>query len=395
MACDVLQAFATATENLDQDIIRIPSHADVFTGAIPKGSFDKNRGVNKTLFTMQHSEPPTDQPAYSNITLDGNGQPTPQCTDAFTDVALSYYTRNYGPKQSKLRGPEICREQLEFQHNIGEFLGGYVNELGRYSKRFFEFLLREDYLSFATAAVDPAAGGPGFYPGPNAFSTMPTPQSDLTQDTLDLVADYLIDVGATEPDSNGYIMNGGEGPLFTLLVNRIRSSNIVVNNSDRRQDARYAMPNELWKRVNATRVIGNFRHVPIGNAPRANLVGGTMTRVNTYNAVTSITGQQLTTAYLTAQYEGAIVLLPTVFQADIVTPFNWNFDNTLNYLGDWSFIQGGWRVDSNGATCADPLGNRGRHFAEFKYAPKPILPYTGVVIWYKRCANTTHYAYCS
>ena len=44
MACDVLQAFATATENLDQDIIRIPSHADVFTGAIPKGSFDKNKG---------------------------------------------------------------------------------------------------------------------------------------------------------------------------------------------------------------------------------------------------------------------------------------------------------------------------------------------------------------
>lgn len=392
MACDVLQAFATATENLDQDIIRIPSHADVFTGAIPKGSFDKNRGVNKTLFTMQHSEPPTDQPAFDNITLDGNGQPTPACTDSFTDVALSYYTRNYGPKQSKLRGPEICREQLEFQHNIGEFLGGYVNELGRYSKRFYEFLLREDYLSFATAAVDPAAGGPGFHPGPNAFDTMPTPQSDLTQDTLDLVADYLIDVGATEPDSNGYIMNGGEGPLFTLLVNRVRSSNIVVNNADRRQDARYAIPNELWKRVNATRILGNFRHVPIGNAPRANLVEGNMTRVNTYRAVTAITGQQLTNDYLSAQYEAAIVLLPTVFQADIVAPFNWQFNDTLNYMGDWSFVQGGWRID---AACADPLGNRGRHYAEFKYAAKPILPYTGVVIWYKRCANTTSYAYCS
>ena len=326
------------------------------------------------------------------ITLDENGQPTPQCTDSFTDVQLSYYSRSYGPKQSKLRGPEICREQLEFQHNIGEFLGGYVNELGRYAKRYFEFALREDYINFATACVDPASGGPGFHPGPNAFATMPHPLSDLTQDTLDLAADYLIDVGATEPDSNGYIMNGGEGPLFTLLINRLRSSNIVVNNADRRQDARYAIPNELWKRVNATRVIGNYRHVPIGNAPRANVVNGVMTRVNTYRAVTASTGAQFTNDYLSAQYEAAIILLPTVFQADIVTPYNWEFPDTQNYMGQWQFITGGERI---GTDCADPLHNRGRHYAEYKYAPKPILPYTGVVVWYKICPNETSYAYCS
>lgn len=393
--CDALQAFATATEDLDQAIIRIPSLADVFTGGIPKGTFDRNKGVTKTLFTMQHSEPPTDQPVFNDITLDDNGQPTPQCTDTFTDVALSYYTRTYGPKQSKLRGPEICREQLEFQHNIGEFLAGYVNELGRYSKRYFEFALREDYMNFSTLVVDPASGGPGFYPGPNAFATIPIPESDLTQDTLDLCADYLIDVGATEPDSNGYIMNGGEGPLFTLLVNRIRSSNIVVNNSERRQDARFAMPNELWKRINATRVIANYRHVPCGNLPRANVVNGVLTRVNTYQALTPETGLQFTSAYLTAQYEAAIILLPSVMQADIVTPYDWEWPDTQNYMGEWKFIVGGWRIDDNGGLCQDPLGNRGRHYAQYKYAPKPILPYTGLTIWYKRCSNITQYAYCS
>ena len=395
MACDVLQAFATATENLDQDIIRIPSHADVFTGAIVKGTFDKNKGVTKTKFTMQHSEPPSDQPSATDITLDGNGQPTPNCTNSFTDVTVGYYTRNYGPKRSKLRGPEICRENLTVMHNIGEFLNGYVNELGRYAKRHFEFLLREDYMKFATHVVDPSSNGPGFYDGPSAFATMAVPQSDLTQDTLDLVADHLIDVGATEPDSNGYIMNGGEGPMFTLLVNRLRSSSIVTNNNDRRQDARYAMPNELWKRVNASKVIGNYRHVPMGNMPRANLVNGVMTRVNTYNALTSATGQQITTAYKTATYEAAIVLLPSVFEAEILTPFNWQFPDASNYMGDWEFITGGERINADGTLCPDPRHDRGRHYAEFVYAPAPRIPYHGQVIWYKRCPNITTYAYCS
>lgn len=413
MACDALTAFAVATENLGMELIRVPADPDIFNGAIPKGTFARNKGVVETVFTLQHSEPSFDSPSFTAITLDGSGQPTPACNPSFTTADVAFISRTYGPKEFDMKGPEICRTQLDFIHNPGAFLSGYVNEIARWSKRVMEFAIREDYINFADVFVDPAYGGPGKYPGPNAWgltagqspfttgAAFPVPLSDLTQDSLDLIADDLLNVGATEPDSSGYVTWGGEGPVFTLLVNRIRSSNILKNNSERRQDARYASEGleqvsdlSLWKRLSAGRIIGNFRHMPIGNAPRANVVGGKLVRVNTYNDVTAIgtDGQQYTNAYLTAGYEAAIVLLPSAMTAEFVLPYTWEFTDAKNYMGDWEFLVGGERIDPS---CYDPFHDRGRHFGKIVYAPKPMIPYHAKLIWYKRCTNITTYAYCS
>jgi hypothetical protein len=94
MACDSLLAFATATEDLDQRIRQVPTHSDVFLGAVPKGTWENNKGVEKTLYTMKASLPATDQPDMTPITLDEDNQPTPSCAPEFEDVSLGYYTRN-------------------------------------------------------------------------------------------------------------------------------------------------------------------------------------------------------------------------------------------------------------------------------------------------------------
>jgi hypothetical protein len=421
MGCDTLQAFAVATENLGMDMIRVPADPDIFNGAIPKGTYDRNKGVVKTTYTMQHSEPNADSQPFTVLGLDQNGQVTPICNPTFVEADVDFIARTYSPKILYIKGPEICRESLDFDHNVGEFLAGYVSELGRWSKRVLEFAQREDYIGFATVVVDPAEGGPGFYPGPNAWGLSPTqspfspppsgfttqgaafpvPQSDLTQDTLDLVADYLLNVGATDPDSSGYVTWGGEGPVFPLLINRIRSSNILKNNSERRQDARAASMGleaisdlSLFKRLSAGRVIANFRHMPVGNAPRAIVVGGKLVRVNTYNDVTVVgpTGQQYTNQYLAAGWEAAIVLMPQAMTSEFVLPYTWEFPDAKNYMGEWDFIVGGERIDPS---CYDPLHDRGRHFGQIKYAPKPVIPYHAVIIWYQRCSNITTYAYCN
>lgn len=427
MACDSLQAFAIATENLGMELIRVPADADIYTGAIPKGSFDKNKGVLKTKYTLRHTEPSftvngqlTDIPAFTPITLSGSSPATtddlsPQCDNSFSDIPVGFYTRQYGPKELLLRGPEICRRELDFIHNPEQFLNGYVDELGRCSKRIYEFSLREDYMNFGDIFVDPAFGGPGKYLGPNAWgltgsqtpfdttSVFPAPISDLTQDTLDLVADDLIAVGATEPDSNGYVGYGGDGVVFTLCVNRIRSGNIIKNNANRRVDAQFASMGmedraslSLYKRLNSSRTIGNFRHVVVGNAPRANKISAGIQRVSTYVDISSqgTNGVQYTNAYLAGGYEAAVVLVPSAMTAEIVLPYDWQFPNSSNYMGEWQFKVGANLIETPANNCYDPLQERGRHFGQFRYAAAPEVPYHAKTIWYKLC-NTSLITYAT
>lgn len=393
MACAELTAFATATESLDDRIIRSPrlGRARFWWNAVPHGTFVKNQGVTRTTFNMKPSEPQDDPTAWNNITLDpASGQPTPACSNDYDDIDVGYLRRTYGPKRRDFRGPVLCKRDFTFQHDIEAFLDGYVDEMGRYITRIWEFALRDDYMNFGDIFVDYVK-----YYGPNAFATIPVPTLDLTQEMLDDVASDLIDVGAGLADGMGYVMEGDEGPMFTLYIDKRTSANILVNNTARREDSRFASMGKgtdseqsLWKAVGDNRVIGNFRHRVTDIAPRANNVGGQLQIVQPFKTVDQITnnGEQLTGAYRAAHYEGAIVVVRTAMTAEIVAPTDWKFPNMANYMGDLQFKIGGNLICD--PPVYDPLGERGRHFANIEYAPRPDRPYQAKTVWYKRCPTS-------
>ena len=91
---------------------------------------------------------------------------------------------------------------------------------------------------------------------------------NLEQARSKLIAIELIENGATEGDSNGFITLEAEGPVFPagLLDGSIEP--MAKNNSDLRADLRYSEPNQLLKRLGASRVLGSFRHVPQITMPR-------------------------------------------------------------------------------------------------------------------------------
>lgn len=399
MACDELTAFATATESLDDRIIRSPrlGRARFWWNAVPHGTFVKNQGVTRTTFNMKPSEPADEPSQWNAITLDpASGQPTPACSNDYDDINVGYLRRTYGPKRRDFRGPVLCKRDFTFQHDIEAFLDGYVDEMGRYITRIWEFTLRSDYMNFGDVFVDYVK-----YYGPNALATVPIPTLDLTQEMLDDVASDLIDVGAGLADGMGYVMEGDEGPMFTLYVDKRRSANIMVNNTARREDARFASMGKgkdseqsLWKAVGDNRVIGNFRHRVTDIAPRFNNVGGVLTVVQPFKTVSEITnnGEQLTGAYKAAHFEAAIAVLPTAMTAEIVAPTDWKFPNMANYMGDLQFKIGGNLICD--PPVYDPLGERGRHFANIEYAPRPDRPYHAKSIIYKRCPLTAPAVTC-
>lgn len=403
MACDALTAFATATQSLGMRILRYPNMGRAFfwKNIIPTGTFLKNTGVQQTTFTMKPSYPPNNPDSWEEITLDGTtGQPTPACDTNYNDVNLDYYDRLYNPKKVKLRGPVLCRENFTFQHNIGNFLNGYVRELTRYSAYMWEFTLQDDYMAFANW-WSYNAGALRKYSGPNAQATVPLPTSDITQDQLDIIASDLINLGVGT-DENGWTVEGNDGPIFPLYIDLMDSAKILKNNEARREDARFASMGKgtdsdlsLWKPMGATRVIGNFRHVTTNIAPRFNNVGGVLTIVSPFKDVTAVTenGDVLTAAYQAARYRTAIVVVATAMTAEIVLPYDWQFPDAQNYRGDWQFITGGERI------CTppeyDPQHNKGRHFGEFVYAPRPDFPFHAAVLVYKHCPDDPATVLCN
>lgn len=393
-ACAELTAFRTATEYLSDYIGRSPrlGRAMFFRNLVPKGIFTQNTGVTHSTFNIKSSEPTDDNSLFQQVTLVG-GLPSPTCDTNYEDIGVGFFERTYGPKKRRFRGPVICKEQLQFLHNPGGFITGYMDEMGLYMSRVFEFAFRSDLMAFGDWFSNGTKTS-----GPNAIATVGIPSQGLSQGMLDDVAVDLNNTGAGVPDGRGYVEDGNAGPIYPLYIDAVDSRNIMQANATTRDDLRYASMGKdgegnfaLWKAIGSTRTIGNFRHVPTFIAPRFNFTGGVLVPVAPFKDITAVGTDQeiLTTAYKNAVYGAALVALPSTMTAEVVKPatagLNWDANN--DYNGEFTFLTGGERI-CNPAEY-DPEHHKGRHFANIFYAPKPGRIHDTKVVVYKRCAQTT------
>lgn len=408
MACsNVFDAFAIATENLADEVYRNASYRSVWLNAIPRGTFETGAGTVKTTFTIENTEPTSDQETWSAITNSdviggSSGGAGGSCASSFNDVEVGYTSRTYNPEEFALQGPIICKDDLIYDHNVDVFLRAYIEEMTKRAQRSWEKRYETLYTKFASkVAVGNTNSIVDTESDITALTTLGDSTSTLTQQYLDQIAVELIDRGATNPDSNGFITFGEDGPVFPLLVGLEASQQIALNNSELRNDFRNAESGagaaaELMSRIGATRSIKNFRHVPNLRPPRFTYDSGTgaYTRVNTYvmNSATKGKKAVINPAYVTAPYEAAIVLNPNVFTSEIVPPVNaaggvsWS---PTTYMGEWQWVTGGNKIQASGADCLDPLDKLGRHFAEFKHAPRPEFPTYGMTLIFKRACGTS------
>lgn len=399
MACAELTAFRVATESLDNDIIRNPrlGKAMYFRNLVKMGEYPQGVGVTRSTFTIKSTEPTDSDALWASVTLSG-GATTPACDTNYEDVGVSYYERTYGPKRRRFQGPVICRDQFKYQHDIDDFIEGYIDEMGKHNARVWEFAIRSDFNAFADWWTDSTKTV-----GPSAISTAPRAFQDLSLTTLELVAQDLINCGAGIPDERGYVMDGDAGPIFPLYIDMLDAAQIFRANATIRTDANYAAMGRdgdanyaVWKALGATRIIGNFRFVPTDIAPRFNFTGGVYVPVTPFKSISTVGTDDviLSDAYLNATFHGAMVTHPDTYTAQVVRPasagLNWE---PLNYNGDWMFETGGERVCTPGRF--DPLHEIGRHFAMIEYAPKPRKPHYSKLIIYKNCAVTGDLIYCS
>jgi hypothetical protein len=225
---------------------------------------------------------------------------------------------------------------------------------------------------------------------------------------LDHTATELNQDGASDPDTDGWIDLGPDGPIYPIYIGQEASQRLLLNNSELRQDARFAEMgmgmdtggSQLFQRVGAGRVIKNFRHVINLLPPRYTYSAGSYVRVNTWEMVAGTKGfvARVTDAWKAAPYEALLVLSPWVMHEELVRPvnsaagLNWM---PKSYFGEWLFVTGGKEI-SDATDCYDPLKKLGRHFAEYVHAIKPIFPEFGRWIVFERpCPGSYDCVACS
>jgi hypothetical protein len=404
MACDPFDAIRYATESLDKDLYRRASQNSLWMNAVPLGAFPEGVGVTQTTFTIGNSEPVSDNETWAAVTLSNNqiliNGTGNACDIDYTAVDVGFTEQTYGPKQYGLKGPVICRDQFLYSHRIDQFMSAYLQELAKRAKRSWEFEMRRQYMYFSEKVVH---GSVVNGPSTNISAITTIPNGELTQGELDELAAYLNESDAREPDSSGYVTLGPEGPLYTITIGQRASARIATNNANRLLDARAEVAGNnkeltLFQRIGAMRQIGNYRHAITTIPPRFNLVSGVLTSVPTFVMTATTEGMKasINPAWRTADYEGAIVMFQSVMTAEVVRPKTTAggvaFNPSAGYMGEWQFVTGAFRL---GLDCDDPLEKFGRHYAEFKYAPRPVFPDHGKTIIFKRCEDDIETAYCS
>lgn len=432
---DVLRA---RTEDLGPALYLRASWQDPWLSMIPKETYPEGAGYERSSFQISRSEPASEEETWNAIqpiTSNADGA----CAVTYNQAYVGMHEDKYKPENFGLVGPLICQDDLPMYWRSKDFWQKYFMQLEIRNRKSVINRLGNVYRQY----VPKASANSNFAFSPGDIATQPAPSvvdmtvfeanlptSQLMQGMLDETALQLMQAGAMQPNSNGWITLGESGPIFTLYIGAAMSNQLLLNSSEFRQDYNasymgFKEANPVIQRLGGSRVIKNFRHlINLFPARWTNATwnsgthafnndaapGNPLLRVPIWNTSIPGSGLQNKGSNVTlntqwndpaiAMYESAEVMSPWVFTEEPIKPINsvagmkWNVQN---YFGEWAFVIGNDALvgfdDCVG--IQDPMHKRGRHFAEYRHANHPIFPDFGRMILFKRCANSYDTVTCS
>lgn len=408
-------------EDLGPTLYVRASWKDPWLNLINRESWPVGAGLVRSAFTVGRSEPATDEETWVEIAVTDGENYTGSCSTTYNQTYVGYKENTYKPEGFGLVGPLICQDDLTLHWNSADFWEKYFQALEKRNVKSITNRLMNVYMQYVPKAV--AATDFHFHDGD--ISTQSPPSSPdlsalecsdcgLIQDYLDTTSQILMEEGATDPNSNGWITMGPNGPVFPLMIGVDASNKLLLQNAELRQDYRdayngLAEANPVIQRLGATLIIKNFRHMITLFPPRWSCSNGTYTRVPTWVMSTNANDASKGRVAIVnpnwrdpsiATHEGCIVWNPWVMTEEVLMPVNSLPGAQLkpqNYFGEWKFVTGNDALlgfDSC-TGVADPTHKLGRHFAEYRHALKPIFPTYGRLIVFKRCPAEYDCVSCS
>lgn len=314
------------SEDLSETLYVRASWRDPWLGLVPRGNYDKGTGYVRSSFQIGRSEPSTDEESWQTIQkLSDNASGA--CALTYNQTYNGFHEDQYKPEMFGLMGPLVCQDDFTMYWKSAEFWEKYFQALEKRNRKSVINRLGNIYRQYvpkaaANSSFTFVAGDVATQPAPQVVDlsglAASPPTSELTQEMLDATAQELLEEGADEPNSNGWITQGPQGAVFPLLIGQNMSNRLFLNNSELRTDLNQSFQgwgeaNPVIKRMGASGILKNFRHV-INRFPARWALMRTGEQLNyTSTGLNSTTGVQ---QYIQATIAGAVATFTVKLLSD-------------------------------------------------------------------------------
>jgi len=322
--------------------------------------------------------------------LSQNSDTGPNQTDLPGDLVPTSQTVLNAPLEQKALNSddiELVKTGMafQFQQQLENTLTNFERAIGRVWSRYIQSryeLVIGNKIVATTGLPNVAGSGTSFQTAINANSG-PFPTSKLTQGILRNIYNQMTYSNA---DMDGAYGEVDGAPVFLLMSDQQTLFNIISQNTDIRQDYRFAEPGELLKPLGVGRVYNGFYHYALKNQIRFNLINNQLVPVPQYvlqpttngnREVYNINWQYANYGISYVFHRKAMHLMVPNFPSNLGAETNYN---PQNYMGDVIF-----RL--YGITTTNRDGDVGFYRARMIAAAKPIFPELGFAILHELCAQ--------
>jgi len=341
------------------------------------GKFPLGMGTSLNEITVERVLSGSFESDWSNVST-SNGTSSSGCVPATNDLSFGQSVANWNLQTKSYQTPCICLDDLKTSFQIESQVTKTVEQLTQLTKTVLDNRRRTEYMRLVPKIQ---AGYTTEYSG--ALNTVPVPTFQLAQDQLDTIRVQLIRDGA------GHNPLGRENgaAVLGLITSPETSRQLIRNNSELRQDIRYATPSELVAPLGVDRSFGGYYHLIDFEVPRFTYSGGAYTQIYPFVQQAAQTGYKWVPnpAYNTAPIEAAYIFHPDVYE-EAVQQVGPNIPGAA--FDDYPYYYSGQFFWLNiRDTTVNPLGKIGRWLAIFQSGSRPLQPWLGRVVLHKRCPN--------
>ena len=357
------------------------------------GKFPMGMGTSLSEITVERVLSGSFETDWTDVST-SNGTSSNGCVPSTTDLKFGQTSISWNLQTKAYQTPCICLDDLKTSFQIESQIAKTVEQLTQLTKTVLDNRRRFEYLRLVSKV---GAGSNNEYTN---IADVPPPTVKLAQDQLDVLRVRLIRDGA------GHNALGKENgvPVLGLITSPETSRALLRDNTELRNDIRYATPSELIAPLGVERSFGGFYHMIDLEVPRFNYTVGNNNAtfgnwIPVYPFQQTLTNSGNTSvwtinpAYNTATYEAAYIFHPDVYEEAVqqVGPNipGASFDDYPYYYSGQFF----WLNIRD--AVVNPLGKIGRWLGIFQSGSRPIAPYLGRVIIHKRCVNDTTYVTCT